>query len=96
LVQFLFDARRLCGQLRSVEKDPSLLDSGEDGDEGLLERLVDLEQQLPFEELPENGRELTCEVGALAGILDRGFNRHVDERHRLDARPQTSSSLSAL
>ena len=37
------------------------------------------------EQVPKQRRELTGEVRALAGVVDRGFDRHVGERHRLRA-----------
>ena len=76
---------RLRRERRAVEPHARLFDGDEHRDERLLERVVDAGQVLLLEPALQDGRELARQVGPLARVIERGFDRHVGQRHRLRA-----------
>ena len=78
---------RLRGQRRAVDADARPLDRDQDRHERQFDRRVDKVELLPGDEVADHRRQLTDQVGALAGEVESGFDRQIRQRERLRAAP---------
>ena len=85
--QLLIDALGLRPERRRVDPHAGALDRHEHGDERLLELVVHPLQLVFLQKILQRRRELQREVGTLAGVVERAFDRDVGERDGLGAAP---------
>ena len=81
LRQLLLDALRLRGKRRTVDADARPLDRHQHRYERQLEPVVHVAQVLFRQQIAKDRRQLSGEVGALARVIDDGFDRQLRGRH---------------
>jgi hypothetical protein len=83
LRELLIHLQRLRRQRATLQPDARALDRHEHRNERQLEPFVELVELFFHEQRAYRGRDLPDEIRALAGIVERGFDRHIGERQGL-------------